>query len=66
MIALDTSLLYNSNAFCIVPKRTKSDQRGLIDPTLPPPIGCHISRTAVYVYQFSQIIWFFLETLLFS
>ena len=40
MIALVTMLLYNSNAFCIVPKRIKSDQRGLIDPTAPlPPQG---------------------------
>ena len=66
MIALDTSLLYNGNTFCIVPKYIKSDQRGLIDPTAPLPRVCHISRAPVYIYQFSQINWFFLETLLFS
>lgn len=62
MIALDTCLLYNDNALCIVPKRIKSDQTPLIDPTAPLPRVCGISRAPVYIYQFSQINWFFLET----
>lgn len=62
MIALDTMPLYNGNAFCIVGKRIKSDQGGLIDPTAPLPRVCGISRAPVYIYQFPQINWFFLET----